>query len=57
MFYISSQPPNAQQLGKAIRQHWSIGNQLHWVLSTTFGKDACRIRTGHAPANMALLKR
>ena len=57
MFYLSSLPPEAQQLGKAIRQHWSIENQLHWVLDVTFGEDACRIRTGNAPENIALLKR
>lgn len=57
MFYISSLPPEAQRLGKAIRQHWSIENQLHWVLDVTFGEDACRIRTGNAPENLALLKR
>ena len=57
MFYLSSLPPDAQQLGKAIRQHWSIENQLHWILDVTFGEDACRIRTGNAPENIALLKR
>ena len=57
MFYLSSLPPDAQQLGKAIRQHWSIENQLHWVLDVTFGEDASRIRTGYAPENVALLKR
>ncbi|MGK7948903.1 MAG: ISAs1 family transposase [Xenococcaceae cyanobacterium] len=57
MFYLSSLPPDAKQLGKVIRQHWSIENQLHWVLDVTFGEDACRIRTGNAPENMALLKR
>ncbi|WP_353736744.1 MULTISPECIES: ISAs1 family transposase [unclassified Moorena] len=57
MFYLTSLPPNAQKLGKAIRQHWSIENQLHWVLDVTFGEDSSRIRTGHAPQNMALLKR
>ncbi|MDV2996954.1 MAG: ISAs1 family transposase ISCysp6 [Chroococcidiopsis sp. SAG 2025] len=57
MFYLSSLPPDAQQLGKATRQHWSIENQLHWVLDVTFGEDACHIRTGNAPENLALLKR
>ncbi len=57
MFYLSSLPPDAQRLGKAIRQHWSIENQLHWVLDVTFGEDACRIRNGFAPENIALLKR
>ena len=57
MFYISSLPPDAQKIGKAIRQHWSIENQLHWVLDVTFDEDACRIRTSYAPENMALLKR
>lgn len=57
IFYLSSLPPDAQQLGKPIRQHWSIENQLHWILDVTFREDACRIRTGNAPENIALLKR
>ncbi len=57
MFYLSSLPPDAQQLGKAIRQHWSIENQLHWVLDVTFGEDASRVRKGNSPENIALLKR
>ncbi len=57
MFYLSSLPPDAQQLGKAIRQQWSIENQLDWILDVTFGEDACRVRTGNAPENIALLKR
>jgi len=57
MFYLSSLPPNAQQLGSSIRRHWSIENQLHWVLDVTFGEDASRVRKGNAPENTALLKR
>ena len=44
-------------LPTAIRAHWGIENQLHWVLDVTFGEDACRIRTGHGPDNFALLRR
>ena len=57
MFYLSSLPGDALRIGRAIRVHWGIENQLHWVLDVTFGEDASRIRTAHAPQNMALLKR
>ena len=57
IFYLSSLPPDAQKLGRTIRQHWSIENQLHWILDVTFEEDASRIRTGNAPENIALLKR
>ena len=57
MFYLSSLPCDAQRIGRAIRVHWGIENQLHWVLDMTFGEDASRIRTAYAPQNMALLKR
>ena len=57
MFYMSSLPCDAQRIGRAIRIHWGIENQLHWVLDVTFGEDVSRIRTAHAPQNMALLRR
>jgi predicted transposase YbfD/YdcC len=57
MFYLSSLPADAQKIGFAIRQHWSIENQLHWVLDVTFNEDACRIRKENSPENFALLKR
>ncbi|MGK7895387.1 MAG: ISAs1 family transposase, partial [Xenococcus sp. (in: cyanobacteria)] len=30
MFYLSSLPPDAQRLGQAIRQHWSIEREGRW---------------------------
>ena len=56
-FYLSSLPANAQVLGNAIRTHWGIENQVHWTLDVTFNEDKCRIRSGSAPRNFALLRR
>ena len=56
-FYLSSLESNALKLGRAIRLHWSIENQLHWTLDVTFAEDACRIRCAHAPQNLSLLRR
>jgi predicted transposase YbfD/YdcC len=56
-FYLTSLPTDAQRLGRAIRQHWGIENQVHWTLDVTFGEDQCRIRSFHSPRNFALLRR
>ena len=40
-----------------IRQHWSVKNQLHWVLDVTFNEDASRIRRGHGAENFTFLRR
>jgi len=54
---LSHSESDAQKLGRAIRQHWGIENKLHWTIDVTFAEDACRIRTGHAPQNLSLLRR
>jgi predicted transposase YbfD/YdcC len=56
-YYLSSLPFESNAVGKAIRAHWGIENGLHWVLDVGFGEDSCRVRTGHAPQNLTLLRR
>jgi predicted transposase YbfD/YdcC len=56
-YYISSLPGDARRLGTAIRRHWGIENELHWVLDVAFGEDQCRVRSGHAAQNFALRRR
>ena len=56
-YFLSSLPAKIRNLAKLIRQHWSIENQLHWVLDVTFTEDASRIRKRNAPQTSAMLRR
>lgn len=38
------------------RDHWGIENRLHYVRDVVFHEDACRIRSGDAPQNLAALR-
>jgi predicted transposase YbfD/YdcC len=55
-YYISSRVLDAQEAAVAVRAHWLIENQLHWVLDMTFGEDACTVRTQHAAHNLAVIR-
>jgi len=54
--YLSSLPADAAVLNAAIRSHWGIENRLHWVLDMTFREDDSRVRVGHAPENLAIVR-
>ncbi len=41
---------------KVVRSHWSVENNLHWVLDVTFNEDASRIRRGMASENMTVMR-
>ena len=56
-YFLSSLPPKVKTLAKVIRGHWSIENQLHWVLDVTFTEDGSRIRKDKAPQTMAMFRR
>ena len=56
-FYISSLAPDAPRLAEAIRAHWSIENQLHWMLDVVFDEDSRTIRDQRSAENFALVTR
>lgn len=56
-YYFTSLKTDVHETAAAIRSHWSIENNLHWVLDVHFREDHCRTRSGYADANLALLRR
>jgi len=55
-YFLNSIAPNAPTFARAVREHWTIENSLHWRLDVIFGDDACCIRTGNSPAIMTSIK-
>ena len=47
---------NVEQFAHAWRKHWGIENGLHYCLDVSFNEDHSRIRTDHAPENLAVVR-
>ncbi len=56
-YYLSSLPGAVAKFARAVRGHWGVENQLHWVLDVVFGEDQSRARAGHAAENLAATRR
>jgi hypothetical protein len=56
-YYISSLSANALKIGRAIRKHWGIENNLHRHLDVNFAEDDSIVNTGHAAENFAVFRR
>jgi predicted transposase YbfD/YdcC len=48
---------SAKQFQSWVRSHWSIENSCHWVLDVAFREDDHRLREGHGPQNMSLVRK
>jgi predicted transposase YbfD/YdcC len=55
-YYLSSALLDAPTFARAVRAHWGVENRLHWVMDVVFHDDLARLRTGHGPENMAIVK-
>ncbi len=56
-YYITSSRATAEELGRLVRRHWSVENELHRVLDVAFGEDSNRTAAGHAGENLGLVRR
>jgi len=56
-YFLLSRPLPAATLLHIVRTHWTIENQLHWVLDVVFDEDRARNRKDHGPRNIALLRK
>jgi len=55
-YYLVSLEGQVERFAQAVRRHWGIANQVHWVLDVAFNEDASRIRKDHAPENLSLIR-
>jgi predicted transposase YbfD/YdcC len=51
-YYLSSLPLGVETFAKAVRSHWGVENQCHWVLDVIYREDESRARTGHNAENL-----
>lgn len=56
-YFLISLDGGVERFAKAARGHWGIENKLHWSLDVVFHEDDSRIRSGHSPENMTLIRK
>jgi predicted transposase YbfD/YdcC len=55
-YYILSIQSDVQRFSTAVRSHWSIENQLHWILDVGFGEDDAQSCSGYSAENLAVIR-
>jgi len=56
-YFLSSLKLEVETFARAVRGHWSVENNLHWVMDVCFREDQSRARDGFAAENLATLRR
>jgi predicted transposase YbfD/YdcC len=57
-YYIfSHEDMTAEMIAGFIRGHWSVENNLHWMLDVQFNEDQSRVRAGHEAENLSRVRR
>ncbi len=55
--FLLSEQVSASRMIEIARTHWTIENQLHWVLDVALNEDAARNRKDNGPENLAILRK
>lgn len=55
-YYLLSIQSDAQLFATAVRSHWGIENQLHWVLDVSFQEDTIKGCEGYSAENLAVVR-
>lgn len=55
-YYISSVTDATTEVLYAVRRHWAVEHECHWVLDVIFDEDRSRIRLEDSPENFSLLR-
>src|SRR3990167_8490984 len=57
-YFLTSLPyEHIETFMRAVRSHWDIEINLHWLLDVSFNEDLSRVRVGHAAENLAIVRR
>jgi predicted transposase YbfD/YdcC len=55
-YYILSIESDVHRFAQAVRSHWSIENQLHWILDVSFAEDRAQTCQGYSAENLAVIR-
>ena len=56
-YFISSLGADEKLFSHAVRSHWGIENQLHYMLDVIYREDSSRIRKDHSPRTLSLIRK
>jgi predicted transposase YbfD/YdcC len=55
-YYLLSLESDVHRFSQSVRNHWSIENQLHWILDVGFDEDASQACRGYIAENLAVIR-
>lgn len=55
-YFLCSITGDAEVFGNAVRNHWKVENQLHWVLDVQYREDESQ-KGGHSAANFSIIRK